>query len=202
MNGPIAWFVENRVAANLLMLSILGAAVLAVPKIKREIFPEFDPELISITVPYLGAAPEEVEDGICTRVEESIQGLVGVKTITSNAAEGRAIVMVELIEGADPRELVNDIKNRVDAIPSLPDESETPIVQRVVVKRQVINIAVSGLAPEKTLKRIGEQVRDEVAALPGITQAELVNARPYEVSIEISEDALRRYALTLSLIHI
>ncbi len=196
MNGPIAWFVENRVAANLLMLSILGAGVLAVPKIKREIFPEFDPELISITVPYLGAAPEEVEDGICTRVEESIQGLVGVKTITSNAAEGIAVVMVEVIEGADPKELVNDIKNRVDAIPSLPDESETPIVQRVVVKRQVINIAVSGLAPEKTLKRIGEQVRDEVAALPGITQAELVNARPYEVSVEISEDALRRYALT------
>jgi multidrug efflux pump subunit AcrB len=196
MNGPIAWFVENRVAANLLMVLILGAGALAIPKIKREVFPEFDPELISITVPYLGAAPEEVEDGVCTRIEESIQGLVGVKTITSKAAEGLAVVMVEVIEGADPRELVNDIKNRVDAIPSLPDESETPIVQRVIVKRQVINIAVSGLASEKTLKRIGEQVRDEVAALPGITQAELVNARPYEISVEISEEALRRYTLT------
>ena len=147
-------------------------------------------------VPYLGAAPEEVEEGVCARIEEAVASLTGVKKITSTAAEGVGTVLIEVLEGIETRELLDDVKNRVDAIETFPDETEEPIVQHQLVKRQVINVAVSGQADEKTLKRIGERVRDDLAALQGITQVELSSARPYEISIEISETSLRRHGLT------
>ena len=196
MNTVVAWFASNRVAANLLMAVIVGAGLLALPDIREEVIPELDPEIISVMVPYLGAAPEEVEEGVCARIEEAVASLTGVKKITSTAAEGVGTVLIEVLEGTEPRELLDDVKNRVDAIETFPDETEEPIVQHQLVKRQVINVAVSGQADEKTLKRIGERIRDDLAALPGITQVELTSARPYEISIEVSETALRRHRLT------
>ena len=196
MNTVVAWFASHRVAANLLMAVIVGAGLLALPDIREEVIPELDPEIISVMVPYLGAAPEEVEEGVCARIEEAVASLTGVKKITSTAAEGVGTVLIEVLEGTEPRELLDDVKNRVDAIETFPDETEEPIVQHQLVKRQVINVAVSGQADEKTLKRIGERIRDDLAALPGITQVELTSARPYEISIEVSETALRRHRLT------
>ncbi len=196
MNAVVAWFARNRVAANLLMAVIVGAGLLALPDIREEVVPELDPEIISVMVPYLGAAPEEVEEGVCARIEEAVASLTGVKKITSTAAEGVGTVLIEVLEGIETRELLDDVKNRVDAIETFPDETEEPIVQHQLVKRQVINVAVSGQADEKTLKRIGERVRDDLAALQGITQVELSSARPYEISIEISETSLRRHGLT------
>ena len=196
MNAVVAWFARNRVAANLLMAVIVGAGLLALPNIREEVVPELDPEIISVMVPYLGAAPEEVEEGVCARIEEAVASLTGIKKITSTAAEGVGTVLIEVLEGTETRELLDDVKNRVDAIETFPDETEEPIVQHQLVKRQVINVAVSGQADEKTLKRIGERVRDDLAALQGITQVELTSARPYEISIEVSETALRRYGLS------
>ena len=196
MNAVVAWFARNRVAANLLMAVIVGAGLLALPNIREEVIPELDPEIISVMVPYLGAAPEEVEEGVCARIEEAVASLTGIKKITSTAAEGVGTVLIEVLEGTETRELLDDVKNRVDAIETFPDETEEPIVQHQLVKMQVINVAVSGQADEKTLKRIGERVRDDLAALEGITQVELTSARPYEISIEVSETALRRHGLS------
>ncbi len=196
MKGAVAWFAGNRIAANLLMAVIIGAGLLALPDIREEVVPELDPEMISVTVPYLGAAPAEVEEGVCAPVEDAVASLTGVKKITSTAAEGVGTVLIEVLEGIEPGELLDDVKNRVDAIETFPDETEEPIVQHQLIKRQAINVAVSGRADEKTLKRIGERIRDDLAALPGITQVELTTARPYEISIEVSETALRRHGLT------
>ncbi|MEE8585223.1 MAG: efflux RND transporter permease subunit, partial [Acidobacteriota bacterium] len=153
--------------------------------------------MISISVPYLGAAPEEVEAAVCVRIEEQIQSLEGIKQITSTASEGMGTVMVEAEPGQDVRELLDDIKSRVDAIDTFPEETEKPVIQEVLLRRQVISIAVSGAASLKVLKRLAERVRDEVSTLEGITQLQLANARPYEVSIEVSEEALRRWGLTI-----
>ena len=196
MKGLVSWFASNGVVANLLMVVILVGGALSLPEIRKEVFPEFSTDLISVSVAYPGAAPEEVEEGICIRIEESVQSLAGVKRITSTATEGMGIVNVEILEGTDARELLDDVKARVDAISTFPEEAEQPVIQQFIVRNQVINIAVSGPADERTLKRVAEQVRDEVASLPGITQAELSSARPYEVSIEVSEDALLRHGLT------
>ncbi len=196
MNKTIAWFAENTVAANLLMLVILVSGLIMAPRITQEVFPEFSTDMITVTVPYLGAAPEEVEEGVCIKIEEQIQSLEGIKKISSTAAEGAGTVVVEVLPDMDVRELLDDIKNRVDAIDTFPEETEKPIIQEVTLKKQVINIAISGPADEVTLKRLGEQIRDELSGVEGITQVELANTRPYEVSIEISEDALRRHGLT------
>lgn len=196
MNRAIAWFAENSVAANLLMVVILASGLITIGGIELEIFPEFSADVVTVSVVYRGAAPEEVEEGVCVRIEEAVQSIEGIERIRSTASENRGSVNIELIPGADARRVLEDVKSAVDAIDTFPDETEQPVIQEVVLRRQVINVAVSGDADEATLKYLGEQVRDEITAIPGITQAELSGARPYEVSIEVSEAALRRFNLT------
>ena len=195
MNRAIAWFANNPVAANLLMLVILAGGMVAALSIRQEIFPEFSTDTITVRVPYLGAAPEEVEEAVCVRIEEQIQGINGIKKISSKSSEGSGTVTIELLEGADMRTVLDEVKTRVDAIETFPEEVESPVIQEILTRQQVINIAVSGATDERTLKILGETIRDEISALPGITQVELTSARPYEVSIEISEESLRRYGL-------
>ena len=196
MNQVIAWFARNGVAANLLALLLVVAGFITTTHIRQEVFPEFSSDMITVSVVYPGAAPEEVEEGICVRVEEAIQGLEGIKQLVSHAGEGLGTVRVELLPEADVREVMDDVKSRVDAIDTFPVEAERPIIEEVLLRKQVINVAVSGDANEHALKRLAERVRDEITAIPGITQVELANARPYEISIEVSEETLRRYQLT------
>lgn len=196
MNAAIAWFTRNSVAANLLLLIIVAGGLSTAPRIKQEVFPEVTTDMITVAVEYPGAAPEEVEEGVCVRIEEQIYGLDGIRRLKSSAREGVGVVTAELELGADARRVLDDIKARVDAINTFPQETEKPLIQEVVLRQQVLNVAVSGDVDETALKAIGQRVRDEITALPAITVAELVTARPYEISIEVSEDALRRHGLT------
>ncbi len=197
MNGIIRWFANNHVAANLLMLAICVAGLSSALSIKQEVFPEMTMDIITITVPYLGATPTEVEEAICIRVEEKIQGVDGIKKITSSASEGVGTVMVELNRGADVRKALDDIKAEVDRIITFPAETEKPIVSRMERKNQVIDVFVFGDADEKTMKVIAEKVRDDLLSLEDITYTTMGGTRPYEISIEISEEALLAYGLTL-----
>ena len=198
MKRIIAWFAENGVAANLMMWVIIAGGITTLFGIKQEVFPEFSPGIIIVRVPYPGAAPEEVEEGVVIRIEEKIQDLDGIKKINSTASENMATVLVEAIEGANVQKLANEVKSRVDSIDTFPDEAEKPIVEEAIIRNQVLEVAISGDADERTLKRLGERVRDDLSALPEITQVELVSVRPYEVSIEVSEEALRRWGLTFN----
>jgi len=196
MGGVIAWFARNGVAANLIMFTILVGGILMVSTIRKEVFPEFSSDRVSISMLYRGAAPEEVEEAVCVRIEEAIQGVDGIKRLRSTAAEGMGTVVVELLPSADPRKALDDIKARVDAIDTFPAETEKAVIQEVIMRTQVINVAISGSGDERALKTLGERARDEISNIPGITQVELVVARPYEVSIEVEEAALRRHGLT------
>ena len=200
MNGAIGWFARNRVAANLLMAFVLGAGLMTVSNVPQEVFPEFALDLIQVTVPYLGAAPEEVEQGVNVRIEEAVQGVDGIKKLTSTAAEGIGTVMIELEIDADARKVLDDIKTSVDAIETFPQETEKPIIRELTNRRQVVDVAIFGDTDELSLKHLAERVRDEIAALPEITQVEVANARPYEVTIEVSEDSLRRHGITFDFI--
>ncbi len=196
MSGAIAWFAKNRVAANVLMAIIVAGGLITVLTVKLEVFPEFSLDLITVSVEYRGAAPDEVEQAVCVRVEEAIQGLDDVKQISSQAREGLGVVTIELEQGADVREVLDDVKTRIDAIDTFPEETEKPVIREITNRRQVIDVAVHGDTDERTLRRIAERVRDELSSLPGLTLVELSNARPYEVAIEVSEDDLRRHGLT------
>jgi multidrug efflux pump subunit AcrB len=196
VNRAIAWFAGNHVAANLLMMLLVVGGLLSIPTIKQELMPELSLDVVTVRVAYPGAAPIEIEEGICIRIEEELQGLQGVKRISSTAAEGLCLVSVELVAGEDVRRRLDEIRSRVDGIDSFPEEAEKPVIVQANVRFQVLDVAVSGDVDEATLKRLGQQVRDEIAALPGITDVELVATRPYEVAIEVSEDALLRHELT------
>ena len=194
--GPLAWFAANHVASNILMLFIMVAGALSLASVVVETFPEFDTDRITIRVPYRGASPAEAEEGVCVRVEEAIASIEGIKRIRSTAQENLGMVTVELEEDADDQKVLDDVKAAVDRIETFPLETEKPVVAELDNRRRVITIVLSGEASEKTLKALAERVRDELTAKDGISQVEISGVRNYEISIEVSEEALRRYGLS------
>ncbi len=197
MEQLIRWFVGNPVAANLLMFVMIVTGILGVMNTNQEQFPNIDPRVITVSVPYLGAAPEEVEEGVCIRIEEVLKSTDGIEKLNSYASEGHCMVQMELTEDVDPAAALNEIKSQVDGISTLPVETEKPIVSKFTLFKSVMRIAISGDTDEKALKELGKTMRENIAALPGISRVDLSYVRPYELSIEISEFDLRRYGLTL-----
>jgi multidrug efflux pump subunit AcrB len=178
------------------MIGILVAGALSVFHAKLEVFPEIDTDTITIQVPYRGATPADAEEGVCIRVEEAIASIEGIKRLRSSAMEGLGTVTAELYENADDQKVLDDVKAAVDRIETFPAETEKPVVALADTRRRVITVAVFGDATEKTLKAIAEHIRDDLTAKEGISQVEISGVRRYEISIEVSEDALRRYGLS------
>ena len=195
--GPIAWMTGHSVSANLLMLVLLIGGLIMGARIKKEVFPDFDLDMVTVTVAYPGASPEEVEQGILLAVEEAIQGLEGIEEVTSVAREGAGTVTVEILEGEDALQITRDIESEVDRITSFPDDAEEPQVVLARRKRSVISLALFGDHGEHVLRDLAETVRDQLLQDPDITQVDLDGVRDYEISIEISRDTLRAYGLTL-----
>jgi len=197
VNGIIAWFVHNPVAANLLMMVLVVGGLVTLPSIHQEEFPSIDVGIIRITVEYLGASPEESEDAVCIRIEEELEGTEGVDRISSLAVEGACVVTLELPLQSDGDAVTAAVKNRIDSITTFPAETEKPIISQVVIANHVLQLAVMADADERTLKVLAQEVRDDIAALDGISQVSLLFAKPYEISLEVSEASLRRYGLSL-----
>ena len=195
--GPIAWLAGHSVTANLLMLVLLVGGFFWGSHIKKEVFPYFELDQVKITVPYPGASPQEVERGIILAIEESVQGLDGVNEVHGFAIEGLGMVTVEMIEGENLQKLAQDIQNEIDRITSFPEEAEEPQVVIVSRKRYVVSLALYGDQSEGVLREYAEYLRDRLIQDPGITQVQLVGVRNYEISVEIPQDTLRTYNLTL-----
>lgn len=196
--GLIAWFAANHVAANLLMLLIIVAGLLSAFSIRKETQPEIDLNWIQIRVSYLGAAPQEVEQGVVIKVEEAIQDVEGIKKLRSIAREGRGTVTAEIELDADFNAVMSEIKTRVDAISTFPALTEKPVITEIKVTNPVIMIAIHGDLDELMRKTIAQEVRDELLQLPEVNQVEKFGDRPFEISIEVSENTLRQYGLTMS----
>ena len=197
MKGAIAWFAGNHVAANLLMLFFIFGGLYSGLTMKVEVFPESSLDIILISVTYPGASPAEVEESMVRRIEEKVAGLAGIKRIDSTSREGYGTIKIEVMSGWSVQELLDDVKSTVDGMTTLPDEAEKPVIRDLTVRAQVINVAVYGDVPESTLKYITEKVRDDLTTLPGITLVEAFGNLPGEIHVEVSEETLRRYGLTL-----
>ena len=199
MHKLIEWFVKNHVAANLLMVLIiflgLRATLLHIP---LEVFPAFELDVVNVRVTLPGSTPEEAEESLAVRIEEAVYDLEGVEQIISRSSEGGTTVSVEVDGSHDIRDLLSDIKTRVDAINTFPAEAEHPVVSQAQRNREVISVVLSGAIEEKELRELGTAVRDELLLLPGITQVFLESVAPFEISIEIAEQTLLRYNLTLA----
>ena len=197
MSHVIAWFIRNPVASNLLMVILLAGGLMALPTIRQEEFPSVDVDVVRIAVEYPGAAPEETEESLCVRIEEEVESVPGIDRLSSLAVEGVCIVSVELVAEADIDDAFVEIQNRVDAIDTFPENAERPTISKLIIRQPVLKIALSGDTDEMTLKRLGQRSRDELALLPGVSQVTLDYTRPFEISVEVSEETLRRHGLTL-----
>ncbi|PCI46772.1 MAG: hypothetical protein COB49_07995 [Alphaproteobacteria bacterium] len=196
MKGLINWFASNPVAANLMMFAIIFGGFMSLSTLNREIMPSMPAKFIEVSVVYLGADPVEVEDRISIRVEEAIREIEGIININSIATQGRGVIQAEIAVGYDLQKVLNEIKIQVDAINTFPQEGERPSVRVIKFKERVIQVAVLADTDEKSLKVIAQRVRDDLAALPGVDFADMKGDRPYEMALEVSEVALRRYGLT------
>ena len=196
MPGPIRWFVHNPIAANLLMVFLLVGGALAIPSLDKEFFPDFKLNTVSVSMPYRGAGPSEVEQQICMRIEEAVHDLNGVKEIRSSARQGLGTVYVEAEVGYDIQQLSAEVRARVDAITTFPADAERPVVTELAHRHHMAVVTLAGDIGERQLKELGEELRDDLSAQPHVSVVELMSPRPYEVSVEVSEFTLRRYGLT------
>jgi len=197
MRGAISWMARNSVAANLFMLVILVGGFLGMMRVKQEVFPAFELDLIRVTTPYPGASPEEVEQGINLAVEEAVRGVDGVKRITSSASEGRGTVAVELLLQSDPDRVLADVKSAVGRIRTFPRDAEDPEIRIASMKQRVVSLVLAGDLPLQSLQQLAEKARDELVQDPGVTVVEVGGIPPNEIAIEISRTRLEEYGLTL-----
>jgi multidrug efflux pump subunit AcrB len=195
--GAIAWMARNPVAANLLMILFVVGGIVIGGRVKQEVFPEFTIDMVSVSVAYPGASPEEVEQGIVLAIEDAVSGLDGVKRVTSTSGEGFGSVMVELLLGAEHARAQQDVQGAVDGIVSFPVDAERPRIQLISTRNRVVSLAVAGDFDEQVIRDRAEHMRDALLAAPGITQVELKFIRPLEIAIEIPDERLRAYGLTL-----
>jgi multidrug efflux pump subunit AcrB len=196
--GPISWMVHNRVTPNLLMLFLVVGGLVMTTRIKQEVFPEFDLDVVTVSVAYPGASPEEVERGIVLAVEEAIRGLEGVKELESTAAEGSGSVRAELLENVDRQKIYQEIQQEVARITTFPEDAEEPQVTLTARRRDVVSLNFFGNVDEWSLREAVEQVRDRLLQDPGISQVDLRSARDFEILVEVPESRLRAFNLTIS----
>ncbi len=196
MKNIIRWCVENSVAVNLLVIITCLAGFIYLGKLNREVFPEFSLDRIIVQVIFPGASPEEVEEGICIKVEEAINGISGIKKIESTARESVGTIVIEIEAGEDIYRMKDQIESQVNQINTFPQDAEKPIIQDLKLVRQVMFVTVSGDMNEETLRSITEEMKDELLQFPEISQAYIIGLRDYEISIELSEETMKKYGIS------
>ena len=194
----VAWMAHNPIAANLLMLLVVMAGFYSLSDIRKEVFPSFPSEVLTISVPYPGSSPEEVEQAVIIKIEEAIQDIPGIKELHSQAMENAALVTVEIEPGEDIAAITNKIKIRVDGISAFPSEVEKPIVEEQLRSSRVLNLTLFGPLDDLSLKKMGDSIREDLLRYANITQVTIDGERDYQISIEIPSNILRQYGLTFN----
>ncbi|WP_417841798.1 efflux RND transporter permease subunit [Terasakiella sp.] len=195
----ITWFAKNSVAANLLMISILVAGLFSLnTSIPLEVFPSFETHVVSVRVSLPGATPQDVEKSVTIRIEEAVQDLQGIDQIRSTSGEGSAVVYIDIDDNYDPQTLLADIKSRVDAVNTFPGDAERPVISLAQHTHDVITVTLASDYDEHETREYAQNLRDEMLRLDGVTQLELDGIRNYEITINVSQNSLRQYGLTLS----
>jgi multidrug efflux pump subunit AcrB len=195
--GPLAWMTYNRVTPNLLMIFLLLGGLFVSGHIKKEVFPEYELDMVTVSVAYPGASPEEVEQGIILVIEEAVRSLEGIKELTATADEGRGSVSIELLADTDQQKVYQEIKQEIDRIRTFPEDAEEPEVSLLTHRHEVLNIQLYGDTTEAALRETAEQVRDRLLQNPGITQVDFSGARDLEIHVDVPQEKLRAYNLTL-----
>ncbi len=197
MISPIEWMARNSIAANLLMIILIAGGLYMAATMQKQVFPEFELDMVEIRVTYPGASPEEVEHGILQPIEDAVRSVQGIKELSSQAREGWAYVSLELVAGTDRMKAFSEVDQAVNRIRTFPEDAEDPEVRIRANQRQVMEVGLYGDIDIWSLRKLGEQLRDRLLVEESITQVDMGNIPDYVTHVEISQEQLRRYQLTL-----
>lgn len=192
----IRFFAAHPTAANLVMALLIGAGLIALPSLKRETMPDFSKDAAQVQVVYPGASAADVEESICQRVEEALDGVTDLDEIRCEAREGIGTATVEMAEGGDLDRFLSEVGTEIDAIDDFPDLAEDPVVRQLNLTDLVISIAIAGPMSEPDLKVYAEQVKDRLTRLPEVSQIKLQGFSERQIRIALDAVALRQYGLT------
>tara|TARA_Y100001968_G_scaffold201962_1_gene185452 strand:+ start:693 stop:3878 length:3186 start_codon:yes stop_codon:yes gene_type:complete len=195
MKNIVIWFVKNSVPANLFMFFLIVGGIASYQNMKSEFFPTPDINIITIKVPYIGASPTEIESSICSKIEDRIEGISGIKKISSVSVENVGLVYATLYNPSEIDDILDQIQTVIDGIDSFPAESEKPIIKKVELIEKVIDVVIYGDVEEKTLLQVTEQINEEIKGLNEVSYTEILGNRNKEITIEISETNLEKYNL-------
>jgi len=195
MKSIVTWFVKNSVPANLFMFFLIVGGVASYQNMKSEFFPAPDINIITIQVPYLGASATEIESSICAKIEDRIEGISGIKKISSYALENAGIVSATLYNPAEIDDILDQIKTVVNNIDTFPVDSEKPVIKKIELIEKVLDVVIYGQVEEKTLLQVTEQINEEIKTLNEVSYTEILGNRDKEITIEISEANLEKYNL-------
>jgi hydrophobic/amphiphilic exporter-1 (mainly G- bacteria), HAE1 family len=205
MRSLVRWAVNNSPAMNVMVIATIIAGLISFIMLRREVFPEFELEVILVSVPYPGASPADVEKGVCQPVEEAVRALDGIKRLVSIARESGGFVLIELNSNVrDVQKTVAEVRSRVETrISNFPELAEDPQVEQITFREAAIRLAVIGPQsddPEAEIKlrEVAETVRESLLDMETVSQANILGAKLFQIDVEISEDTLRKYGLTLS----
>ena len=196
MKALLAAFARNTVFANIALILIFMAGGLGIKNMTRETFPEFSIDMIAVSVPYPGADPEEVEEGINRKIEEVIEGIEGIQQFTTRSSEGFASINIEIQENFDVNEVLDLVRNKIEAIATFPEDAEKPTITAITLKEAVVVLYLSGTMSERGLKEWAHRLEDQIQLLPEISHANVSGIRDYEISAAVSEARLRQYGIT------
>jgi multidrug efflux pump subunit AcrB len=204
VKSVIKWAINNSPAMNTLMVTVMLVGAICLLRMRREVFPEFELEILLVTVPYPGATPDEVEEGICQKMEEAVRSISDIKKQTSVAREGAGFLVLELESNTkDVQKILGEVRAEIDRIPSFPVLAEDPEITQLTFRSPAIRVGIlapkgaTGAEAELELREMAEQVRDGLLQQPTVSQANLLNVKNYQIDIEISEETLRKHGLTL-----
>jgi multidrug efflux pump subunit AcrB len=198
MKRVLAAFAKNIVFANIVLLLIFIAGSFALKSMVRENFPEFSLDMVTITVPFLGADPEEIEEGISRKLEEAIEGIEGIKLYTTYSSENAGTALIEIREDYDVDKVLDRIRTDIDAISTFPVDADKPIITELLLKDPVVLLYLSGEMSERRIKEYSERIKDELQELDSVSQVDIFGSRQYEIAVEVSEERLREYNLSFS----
>ncbi len=196
MKRALAAFARNTVFANIMLVMIFLAGGLTAMMMTREPFPEFSLDMILINVPYPGADPEEVEEGVSRKIEEALEGLEGLKLIVTHSAENLSTTRIEVGENYDTDKVIDEVRTKINAISTFPADAEKPVIEELSVLDPVTVLYLAADMSERRIKEWAEQIKDELQQLPPVSQVRVSGTRDYEIAIEVSEERLRKYGLT------
>ncbi|MFT5440729.1 MAG: HAE1 family hydrophobic/amphiphilic exporter-1, partial [Alphaproteobacteria bacterium] len=194
----IRYFARHPTAANLVMIAFVVAGLFAAPGLHRETFPRVEPNKVEIQVLNPGTRAEDVEEAICQRIEDAIDGIDNVDEVTCEAHEGRARAIIKMDEGADFNQFTTDVRTEIDAVTDFPDQAERPVVRQLGRTDFVATVAVTGAASKPDLKAYAENLKDRMLRFGGIPKIEIKGFSDHQIRIELPDAVIRQYGISIS----